>query len=395
MTSIIGVGTYGMVIKPSINCINGANQSNDTIGKISTIDILQQEYDFIINFPKLKNSPILDLNVSLCNLKKEAIDIIPKNRIFETTEKDLYQLSMPYLGDDLLKYLLTFKNPFNNKLSVLGDLSTSNNLMNVKCLKNLINALYILYEGIVEMNDRQVYHQDIKPNNIIYNVGANKMSLIDFNLSVNIKVPLYFSNHQSQYSLNIDDKIQFLDVLKKVLYLSLNNDYIYTNCKNTICEIDKLISEINHIQTGIKTYNSSNSSNIRNDTLKINELINEIFKMLNTQLLKLDENAITIENTTLIMEFPFCKFKIPKIQQQQRASNWNKSQINIKQNINDMENEDININANIGGKLKTLKLKKNKIKLKIVKSKKNQKPQIKTKKHKLKTKKHKLNKLKK
>ena len=374
MTSIIGVGTYGMVIKPSINCINGANQSDDSIGKISTIDILQQEYDFIINFPKLKNSPILDLNVSLCNLKKEAIDVIPKNRIFETTDKDLYQLTMPYLGEDLLKYLLTFKNPFNNKLSVLGDLSTSNNLMDVKCLKTLIDALHILYKGIVEMNKHQIYHQDIKPNNIIYDVSANKMSLIDFNLSINIKVPLYFSNHQSQYSLNIDDKIQFLCVLKKILYLSLNNNYIYSNCKNTICEIDKLISEINHIQTGIKTYTSLNLSNIHNDTLRINELIDEIFKMLNDQLLKLDETEPTVEKTTLIMEFPFCKFKEPITQQRQRASNWNKSQINIRQNISDMEKEDINIINNGGGKLKKTKSKKN-IKKQI-------KPKQKTKKYK-------------
>jgi serine/threonine protein kinase len=115
---------------------------------------------------------------------KFGIQIIETNFNYDET----WQLQMPYLGVDFLKYLTgVFKSPIRSLLSVL---ITGEQIMTVLQFKNIYNLLVSsensIYKTLEILNSFKIFHNDIKANNILFNSESNKMYLIDFDISKSI-----------------------------------------------------------------------------------------------------------------------------------------------------------------------------------------------------------------
>jgi len=183
---VIGSGGYGCVFKPSLSCKSGDKKANNkqNITKLMIKKYATEEYDIIVDFKNrlsgIKNygNYFLLKDITKCdNLKKISTtdlkgyssrckplikrDITAKN-INSSLDK-LSAITMPYGGIELNDF---FQININNH-SAMRDVFTK--------LTNLVK------NGIVQMNNRLVYHGDIKASNIL--VDTTHVRLIDWGLA--------------------------------------------------------------------------------------------------------------------------------------------------------------------------------------------------------------------
>lgn len=253
LNEVIAAGSYGMVIRPSIDCSTGEPSSDyNTVGKISLLKDNQLEYDIIQNLPVFPNAPYITKDqISLCdNIQPDWLspyqelddDVLGKKKIYIEVAGDnpLTQLTMPYLGIDFLEYIRNFKKPFEYRYAILFEGKEGRTIMDVPKLKRLMHAVNILYEQIEIMNQHNVYHSDIKLNNIMYDPVSNKFTLIDFGLSSrNIR------DEMSSAKKYINDKLHFFkEFLIILIYTSFNNKYIYQSLLPAVKEMERLYALI-------------------------------------------------------------------------------------------------------------------------------------------------------
>ena len=236
---ILGEGWYGIVIQPPIKCDKMEMDIND-VGKISNKKVLEPEFEFIMHLLRSSVNTTIkkylnNTNVHFCKLI-ESSELPKEVSKFFDDDKDLYQLSMPYLGKTFYDYLEEYKNICENR-------QESKKIMKIKTYKKYIHALVTLYSEIKEFNKNKIYHNDIKPNNIIYNESDNEFILIDYNLSLNHKII-------NQYVLNIkpfQDVKDIKDFVENVLYyflkISFNNKEIFNKMKDIYYEMYKISFE--------------------------------------------------------------------------------------------------------------------------------------------------------
>lgn len=249
LNEVVAAGSYGMVLRPSIDCTTGEPGSDyNKVGKISVVKDNQAEYDIIQNLPVFPNAPYITRDqISLCDIQPEWLssyqelndDILGIKQIYIENAKDnqLTQLTMPYLGIDFLEYIRHFKNPFVTSQYHLIFEDKGRTIMDVPKLKRLMHAVNILYEQIEIMNQHNVYHNDIKHNNVMYEPISNKFMLIDFGgSSMNVRDEMLKTK---QY---INDKIHFFkEFLNLLIYISFNNKYIYKSLLPAVKEMERLM----------------------------------------------------------------------------------------------------------------------------------------------------------
>ena len=137
----------------------------------------------------------------------------------------------------MLIYLNThFYTPIHYSLNLPNPISVTE-------LKNIYNLLvtdtYSIYKTIEFLNEREIYHNDIKPNNTVYNKDLNKIYLIDFGESVNKAYKQKYVHYHSIVNFKHTDKFNFCsNTILFLLYVSIGNKYIYDNdnIKKTITE---------------------------------------------------------------------------------------------------------------------------------------------------------------
>jgi hypothetical protein len=193
---IIGVTWSARIIKPAFPCdgqlissdVNSINNLDNRITKIAPKNLLDDELREYASLPDVPDAAyIKPSDLILCKLntteKAKYVDILDKlnekytpvfgqDIIDETFDYDkTWQLQMPYLGEDFLKYLTEyFKAPFTYLIStaIKGE-----HVMSVPEFKNLYGLLVTsnngIYKTIEMLNSRNIYHNDIKANNILYN----------------------------------------------------------------------------------------------------------------------------------------------------------------------------------------------------------------------------------
>jgi len=352
--TIIGQGWYGIVIQPPIKCrpytkYKHYSVSSNSIGKISSPIELKKEYEFIMKIldsnvsTKIKNY-LNKYNVFLCELKTEDI---PKLAISEhlvsnfnngdpKVIEDLfdppyYQLVMPYLGKTFDTYIDKYKDLCVSK--------SSDQIIDVITYKKYIVALQNLYNEIVELNRNKIYHNDLKPNNLIYNEEKNDLILIDYNLSISKEIP-------SNYALSIQPFQEIVDIndfVNKVLFyflkISFNNKYIYDTIGPIYTEFKTSIPINDPL-----THAFVNTKIIKSVLDKYDIFINSIF---NTSLQLKTELDNSIEN----IDSTFCKliYKKTIAQQRENAQKYHLTETNKKQDRIGMSLNDISIK---GGKSK-------------------------------------------
>ena len=244
---ILGVGVFGVVIRPPIKCDKTIR--TDAVGKIGTKSDIMIEYDLISHLPVFDNAPYINLsNVTTCKIDLTLIEHLPE---FEDEWSEYnYQLIMPFLGTTFHHYLISNFQTNERSVSYLGECLRGPDFVDLQRFKLIISSLYELYQKIIIMNrEHNFFHNDLKPDNIMYNADENTFMLIDFGLSVSTssKNPTVRDEiiHKQLKNFYYEDITRFLEkIFLKFCYISCSNIVIFNNFRVDIIEIEKFVFQL-------------------------------------------------------------------------------------------------------------------------------------------------------
>jgi hypothetical protein len=227
---VIGSGGFGCIFRPQIKCnasykTYGENKYDPNgISKVMTRKYGKQEYSELTKFmtiiktiPNYENyfimsqitachpapfteEDLIDFDIIKCSgLKKRGINKSTINSYLD----ELYTINMPYGGDDVDKFVKKYIN-------------------DIKVIKSFNNKMLLLLENaIIPMNDRGVYHGDLKSANILVEKTPNNIytRIIDWGLS-----GIYLSNAKMD---TIDSESGFTDDWRKIPDIFRNRPFQY------------------------------------------------------------------------------------------------------------------------------------------------------------------------
>lgn len=183
---VIGSGGFGCVFKPALKCVGQKNRAPNFVSKLMTRKHVKDEYEEIMQIknylkriPNYENYFMLS-NISTC--EPSALD-----------EQDLYDFD--HKCDLLSKEKINSRN-INyqenlNKLSILnipfGGITIDEYMQTHFDSKDIIHfnnkMIDLLRKGILPMNKKNVFHNDIKSSNILVDEKGTPR-LIDWGLAV-------------------------------------------------------------------------------------------------------------------------------------------------------------------------------------------------------------------
>jgi serine/threonine protein kinase len=233
---VIASGGFGCIFKPALKCVNQKRASND-ITKLmkkkhakTEFKGIQQYKKMLEGIPNYKDYFLVD-GFSTCEPDKlDAGDLekfdkkcsalkkmkITSSNVNSRLDK-LQALNMPYGGVDVGDYI-------------------ENSRMNYKKLVGLNDALIeLLKKGILPMNEKEIYHCDIKDSNILVQESGGqdvKTRLIDWGLSTTFKggnaIPKPLTNRPFQFNVPFS-VVLFNDTFAKMYaeFLKKNKEPTY------------------------------------------------------------------------------------------------------------------------------------------------------------------------
>ena len=263
---VIGSGGFGCVFNPAIKC-KGQKRGDKTVTKLMKKKYVKTEFNGIQKYKEmLKGIPnysdyFLVDGFSTCEpdkLDEEDLTLFDKKcgalKKMKITSKNvndslnkLMALNMPYGGIDLGDYVDDSKMDYKKLIKMNESL--------IKLLKN----------GIVPMNEKNIYHCDVKDANILIledSEASNniKARLVDWGLSVIFKernsIPKLLTNRPFQYNVPFSI-ILFNDTFTKMHaeFLKKEKDPTYFDTRSFV--INYVITWINKRGAGhLKTLNS-------------------------------------------------------------------------------------------------------------------------------------------
>ena len=184
MSKFIASGTYGCVIKPSLNCKDNDNKiKNETVAKLFSS---KSEWEYEIK----ENNLISDIDkdhkftVEMLNSCPISIDYINNN------VANINNCSIINNKQEI--YQIIYKDGGNN----LRNLFTNPQDLNIN---DFLKKFGIIFDGLYEINMKGLCHRDIKLENLLFD--GNKVTLIDFGL-MEEKTKLYTYNNLLLYVNN-------------------------------------------------------------------------------------------------------------------------------------------------------------------------------------------------
>jgi serine/threonine protein kinase len=237
---VIGEGTFGCVIKPSLPCSNKKMSYKNKISKvmISKEAIKElKEYAIIAKADK-QNKFYLGLPTH-CRVKKTKETIRAIEKCVNLKKKYFNKKSVKNVIKNL--DLLVMKDGGLN----LKMLSLMVNVMKVTPentikVKKIWIEMHKMFRGILLFQKHGILHHDVKPQNIVYNINHHVANFIDFghmrNISYEIKKSIASDNWIYDYPFwNYPLEIQFLNKYDFVKFAS-----------KSISEKEKVFSQILH-----------------------------------------------------------------------------------------------------------------------------------------------------
>lgn len=265
---VLDVGAYGCVFYPALKCKNRKTRTNG-ISKLSlkqdSIDewnIYKKVITLLKVIPNYKKYFLLD-NFSTCTpdklteqdkKKMEKCDILNEYNSDNMNDNlnELMIINMPYGGKNLDKMI-------SNNLISYNDV----NLL----LSNLIN------KAIIPMNKLNIYHFDIKANNILYK--NNNVKLIDFG-----KLDFKDKNNSIPKNLIRTIGIQFNSPIGNILF----NSFVLNRINYSLKGINLTIPGIANIFKII--YNNLTNNYSEGHTKLLEEILENILKCKNLKPIK-------------------------------------------------------------------------------------------------------------
>jgi serine/threonine protein kinase len=233
---VLASGGYGCVFEPALKCLGQTKRDPNKISKLMTEKYAQQEYDEIQSIKDKLDSIdnytdyFLLYDATICKpAKLTTADLteftskctaLPKNKITKANINshldDLMSLNMPHGGKPVDDYI--YENGTFMKLYQVNDV-----------------MMKLLKKGILEMNKKHIFHNDIKDSNILIdssNPDELKARLIDWGLSTHYTpfkkhpFPKSWRNRPLQYNVPFS-VILFTDtfVKKYADFIKEGNDY--------------------------------------------------------------------------------------------------------------------------------------------------------------------------
>jgi hypothetical protein len=262
-------GGYGCVFRPPLKCKNiqntDQNQNVNNVTKLMMKKYAKREVSEFEKFKKiLKNIPnyknyFLINNITLCipeELSKEDLKNFDKN--CKTLEKNNYNESNI---NEKLDDLLGINMPYGGiEVSDYVD-KTNFNIQKMKVINNKL--IHLLKNGIIKMNEYNIYHGDIKETNVLVGKSNNdiRTRLIDWGMSViyngKKNIPILLSGRPIQYN------VPFSSILLNNHFKQLCDDFLRENPNPSKSDIRSLI---------LYVINNSKTPQLK--------LINYIFKVL-------------------------------------------------------------------------------------------------------------------
>lgn len=178
--TVLGEGTYGLVIEPALPNINETGTLQSFPGMVSKIFIKEGDYKDALKASENISSKVSSLALNTIPYrKKHAIGNIPNetlrlkivNRynfndyIIPTTRTPVYVIRMPALGND-------FSNIAKSPL-LYRKLGTQPNSVICREVLKLLNI-------VKSIKDAGFIHGDIRETNVLCNVDTGTMTIIDF-----------------------------------------------------------------------------------------------------------------------------------------------------------------------------------------------------------------------
>lgn len=278
-------GGYGCVFFPALKCKNDSNEDkNKYVSKLMFKKYAMEEYNLIKSISmKLKKVPnyenyYLLKNIKLC--KPEPLtDADLKN--FESicsalSKKDLHVNNV----NNNLNELLILKMPNGGKTIdnyIKQTVDNDNSLVNFKEINTkLIN---LLFNGIIPMNNQNVYHCDIKGSNVLVDSDNLIPRLIDWGLSTQYKphdsneIPEEWKNYAIQFNTPFASAFlasDFMNFFTNYKDVNENNmlEFIYEYVKS-------YVSQQRHYKTIKDIVYMLYFDNITNDDIEYYELVTE------------------------------------------------------------------------------------------------------------------------
>ena len=223
----INSGGFGCIFKPPLKCTNSTPPDN-YISKLMTKEDAIEEFENIKQFENMLNKIpnygeyFLVKNVSLCTPAK-------------LTKDDLKDFDKICMNLDNNVYT---KNNINDKLSTLGIINIPDagvdlkqfimqqnfSPTNFKYINNLL--IDLLKNAIVPMNKLGIYHNDIKPTNIMIDKNTDSIKLIDYGISSIYEkgvVPRSLMNKSIHFNF------PYSTIMFNNGFISMFNEYVNSN----------------------------------------------------------------------------------------------------------------------------------------------------------------------
>ena len=170
---IIGEGTYGCVVEPALECetpVDYQNKVSKVMHKKDARDELK-EYDFLKTIPNIDNYTVSIPTLCEPKFGVKFSTVVRKctgNRVRKTYNSnftDLAILLMENGGLDLYNFI---ENIFPE--------------LEINDQNKFLTAILDAIKGVQFFNKKNIIHQDIKAQNMVYNIKTNKLKFIDFGL---------------------------------------------------------------------------------------------------------------------------------------------------------------------------------------------------------------------
>jgi serine/threonine protein kinase len=216
MSTVIGEGAFGCVIKPSLPCSNKKISYKNKISKIMiSKDAVKElkEYAIIANADKA-NKFYLGVPTH-CRVKKTKETIKAIEKCVHLKKKYFHKKSIKD-GIKNLDLLVMKDGGINLKmLSIMVDVMKVTRENSIK-VKKIWIEMHKLFRGILLFQKHGILHHDVKPQNIVYSIDDHVANFIDFghmrNISNEIKKSIASDNWIYDYPFwNYPLEIQFLN----------------------------------------------------------------------------------------------------------------------------------------------------------------------------------------
>ena len=198
---VIGQGKYGCVHKPSLRCTkNPKNMTyKNKISKIMKKKYAEIELDEYAVMQKIDNKQRFYLGTPIqCSPKhtRETIQSLRKCDYLRASKINDYELLIMENGGNNLKmfancvssYVFQNSEDDTHNCASFPNGKKMNRIKKGKdIMKQFWNECNRLFIGLIVLQKNNIIHQDLKPQNIVYDVKKQRVNFIDFGLMTTIK----------------------------------------------------------------------------------------------------------------------------------------------------------------------------------------------------------------